>query len=582
MAEDRAGAPQYPAWKPKPASWTKLFGTFLVAADPFKLLVAAAGILATALGWWLISLIFYNAWTVPNIERYRDKARKDSDLTSEEARETWAQREYARDLDSWAMMHELAGPTYKSNELYAKYYLSRYPGGSARNPRMAEGYGGKYRLMPWDENRGPNPYLMTRVLIQGTGNQRQYVYDWFLAYQVPNLIEPLLKFLTPVYYLFDHRANLWTYLYLLLLIVWLLVVWAFFGGVITRMAVMNLAGKEGGGLFESIAFVRRRYLSYLLSPLVPLIIIGFLVLCCMLFGVIHWAPILGDLWDGLFWWLPLAAGLAMTLLLVGMIGYPMMYTTLSTEGSDTFDALSRSYNYVYESPWHYLWYSLVAILYGALLTLFVVIVGSLTVYFAKWGVSKFPAWGTDRSPEYLFIHAPDSLGWRKLLTDGSPIAINDFGEPQDPAAFQDWRGKYNWWNEAGAGMTSFWVTLVFLMMIGFGYSYFWTAASQIYLLMRKRVDETEMDEVYVEEELPELPPPTGTTGPGHTPNPAPTPTPTGPMSTPVDAPTLRQPEVTFGTPSAPPATAPSPSTAPPGDTPPAGMGGMGGESKPTP
>jgi hypothetical protein len=118
------------------------------------------------------------------------------------------------------------------------------------------------------------------------------------------------------------------------------------------------------------------------------------------------------------------------------------------------------------------------------------------------------------------------------------------------------------------------VTLVFLMMIGFGYSYFWTAASQIYLLMRKRVDETEMDEVYVEEEMPELPP-MGNIGPGSTPTP--TPTPTGPMSTPVDAPTLRQPEVTFGTPSAPPATAPS--TAPPGDTPPAGMGG---ESKPTP
>ena len=54
-------------------------------------------------------------------------------------------------------------------------------------------------------------------------------------------------------------------------------------------------------------------------------------------------------------------------------------------------------------------------------------------------------------------------------------------------------------------MTSFWVHLVFLMVIGFGYSYFWTASTQIYLLMRKRVDETEMDEVYLEEEAPDGP-----------------------------------------------------------------------------
>jgi hypothetical protein len=572
MAEERGGASQYPAWRPKPASWTKLFGTFLVALDPFKLLVAAAGILATSLGWWLISLVFYSAWTPPKVNDFEARARKDYPAMEEAERSEVVKREYNRAFDSWALMHELAGPSTRPDPEFARYYQERHP--TARNPRLALGYGGKYRTMPWAENRGPNPFRMVRTLVSGTGGERREVLGQFATYQVPNLIEPLLKFLTPVYYLFDHRANFWTYLYLLLLILWLLAVWAFFGGVITRMAVLQLSGKEGGGLREAVAFVRRRYLSYLLSPLVPIALIGFLVLCCMLFGVLHWVPGFGDFWDGLFWWLPLLAGLVMTLLLVGMIGYPMMYTTLSTEGSDTFDALSRSYNYVYESPWHYLLYSILAVLYGMLLTLFVVIVGSLATYFAKWGVSKFPAWGTDRSPEYLFIYAPESLGWRKLLTDGSPVAINDYGEPLDPAAYSRWLDDYSWYNHAGAAMTSFWVTLVFLMVIGFSYSYFWTAATQIYLLMRKRVDETETDEVYVEEEAPESPPidtpPTGQT---------PAPTPTGPQSVPVDAPTLRQPEGLSGpAATAPPATAPSPSTAPPADTPPGGTGGDG--SKP--
>jgi len=552
MAEERTGSQGNPAWRPKPASWTKVFGTFLVALDPFKLIVAAGGILVTALGWWLISLIFYSAWTEPKLSTFEEKAKKDSKLETEEDRQRWAKKEYAKSLDSWAMMHELAGPTERYSTLYSNYYLERHTDPLNRNARLAEGFGGKYRTMPWAENRGPNPYLMTRTVVGGTGPERRSALGQFATYQVPNLIEPLLKFLTPVYYLFDHRASFWGYIYILLLILWLLIVWAFFGGVLTRMAVLQLAGKEGGGLREAITYVRRRYLSYLLSPLVPIFLIGFLVLCCMLFGLIHWIPGVGDIFDGLFWWLPLIAGLVMTLVLVGMVGYPMMYTTLSAEGSDTFDAMSRSYNYVYESPWHYIWYCLVAIAYGAVLTLFVVIVGSLTTYFAKWGVSKFPAWGSDRSPEYLFIYSPESLGWKQLLTQGSPAEINDRGDPVDHVAYNKYLGEYAWYNEAGAGMVSFWITLVFMMVIGFSYSYFWTASTQIYLLMRKRVDETELDEVYVEEEAPDAPP----ISPSPTLTPAPTPTPTAPVSVPVDAPTLKQPTPT-PTPTPPTSTPPS-------------------------
>jgi hypothetical protein len=549
MVEERGA---HPAGKPRPALWTKLFGTFLVALDPFKLLVAAAGILTTAVGWWVLSYIFYNAWTVPKepaLEAIRTRLTREKPNLAEQDRLNLAEEEfkaaqaqYAKDLDTWALMHELAGPSDRPNELYAKWYGRKYPAvaETMRNTRLIEGKGGRYRTMPWAENRGPHPFTFTKAVVTGTWDTRKEVLLWFVSNQLPNLIEPLLKFLTPVFYLFEARATFWVHVYLILLIVWFLAVWAFFGGVISRMAVLQLAGKEGGSVKEAVAYVKNRYLSYLLSPLVPLGLIGFMVLCCMLFGVLHWIPFLGDLVDGLLWWLPLLAGLVMTLLLVGMVGYPLMYTTLSAEGSDTFDALSRSYNYVYESPWHYIWYSLVAIVYGAVLVLFVVTVGSLTVFFAKWGVSKFPAWGADRSPEYLFIYAPESLGWRQLLLEGSPAAIDVYGHPVDPEAHAKYMADYSWYNHMGAGMTSFWVTLVFLMVIGFGYSYFWTAASQIYLLMRKRVDETELDEVYLEEEAPEVP----ASATPATPQAAPVPTPQAPVSVPVDAPTLKQPEPT--------------------------------------
>jgi hypothetical protein len=45
-----------------------------------------------------------------------------------------------------------------------------------------------------------------------------------------------------------------------------------------------------------------------------------------------------------------------------------------------------------------------------------------------------------------------------------------------------------------------WLWLFFLLILGFGYSYFWSVSTIIYLLMRQKVDDTELDEVYLEEE----------------------------------------------------------------------------------
>src|SRR3712207_1254606 len=62
----------------------------------------------------------------------------------------------------------------------------------------------------------------------------------------------------------------------------------------------------------------------------------------------------------------------MTLVLLGTLGgFNLMYPTVAVEGSDSFDAISRSFSYVYAKPWRMLFYSLVAIAYGALCYLFI-------------------------------------------------------------------------------------------------------------------------------------------------------------------------------------------------------------------
>jgi hypothetical protein len=72
------------------------------------------------------------------------------------------------------------------------------------------------------------------------------------------------------------------------------------------------------------------------------------------------------------------------------------------------------------------------------------------------------------------------------------------------------------------------------MIVGFGYSYFWGASTIVYLLMRRKVDDTDLDEVYLEEEEMEdsYPSSTGITAPSGAP------APTGPQVTMVQAPSL--------------------------------------------
>ena len=69
--------------------------------------------------------------------------------------------------------------------------------------------------------------------------------------------------------------------------------------------------------------------------LTQVVLMGVLVLVIFLiiFGLFHLIPLFGDIVvDGLGWPLVLIAGLFMAFILVGLVGWPMMYATISAEG----------------------------------------------------------------------------------------------------------------------------------------------------------------------------------------------------------------------------------------------------------
>jgi hypothetical protein len=237
---------------------------------------------------------------------------------------------------------------------------------------------------------------------------------------------------------------------------WSLAVWAFFGGAITRIAAVQLASEEQVGWGESLRWAASKWLSYFGAPLFPLMGIALAVLPLLVAGLLmRWPPTL--LLVGLVWPLALVGGLVMAILLVGLIfGWPLMWATISVEGTDTFDALSRTYAYVFQRPLRYLFYVLVAAVLGLLGWLVVENFAGAVIWLAEWGTS----WGSGVQ------------GWTSLELDGA--------------------------GGAGVAVMRFWAGWIKWLALGYFYSYFWTASTVIYYLLRRDVDATEMDEVFLE------------------------------------------------------------------------------------
>ena len=542
MAEDKVEAREV-SWR-QLLPWTEIFRGFGVALDLNKLLLAAAGIVVTFVGWWLLALTFGSLYPPRHPAQYGAYTAKAA-TTNENP---WVP--FKRDRDQWNLMHTTAGvgsgdqryeveDIARTAEEYEKVNNAVGPGPDYKLDKLIEiqppldtaqinlykRYLGKVKpdgrlfYSPWSEDRGPNPYLLVTGQA-GIPWEAGHAVDWFARDQFPVLIEPLIKLMRPVIYFLSPGANHcpWVKLYFLLVFLWTVLTWSFFGGAITRIAVVQVARPgEPIGLSDAVRFTYKRWLSYFAAPVFPLVLVFVLLVFSLIFSVFHLAPLLGDIFvDGLLWFVMLLIGLVMALSLVGLaVGWPLMAPTISAEGTDSWEALSRSFSYVFQRPWHYLWYSAVALAYGAVVIFFVGFMGSFTVYLSKWSISQ-TTFVHSREPSYLFVYAPESFDWRNLLLQGAidntskdpdaekidppTNAALVEGERINKPAYDHYVRNLHAWNKLGAALVAFWLGLLFLLILGFGYSFFFSTTTIIYLLMRRNLDAAEIDEVYLEEE----------------------------------------------------------------------------------
>jgi len=266
----------------------------------------------------------------------------------------------------------------------------------------------------------------------------------------------------PAVALFHAQLTLSGFFYFLFCTIWAILVWSIFGAAITRIAALALTREHKLGLRGGLAFGMLHWPSFAGGPVLPLAACLLLAVPLLVLGWIARLDV-GAFFVSVIWPLALVGGGLMTLLALGLfLGWPLVWPTISTEATDAFDGLSRSYSYTLHRPLRYFAYVLVAGALGALLLCIVAFVVSLIQGLTLWGFSIGS--GTAR------------------LT-----ALTAEGITAEQGAM--FRGAHH--------LMSFWMHLLQLIPLAVAASYFWTAMTQIYLLLRRDEDGAELDEVFL-------------------------------------------------------------------------------------
>ena len=237
-----------------------------------------------------------------------------------------------------------------------------------------------------------------------------------------------------------------------------LLVWSICGVGVARLAAVRFAADETVSLRGTLRFSLRKVSPSLGSAVVPMVGVLLLWFAGVVLGWLAHIPGVGGVLVAVGWGLALIGGLLMALILLGLAaGWPLMLASVAVEDADSFDAFSRIYNYLFSRPWYSLSLVLLALLYGSVLIVFTCTLLNATHTLTDWAVAG-------------------GLGQADLMT-----VMN--AEPGEvPFAVQG---------------VSFWKQSTELVFTGYLVSYFWTAATIIYFLLRKSVDATPLDAVTI-------------------------------------------------------------------------------------
>jgi hypothetical protein len=227
-----------------------------------------------------------------------------------------------------------------------------------------------------------------------------------------------------------------------------------------------------------LRFSTKRFTSFFTTPFAPIGIILFIGLFIFLLGLTGNIPRAGELIVGIGLPLALIAGALITVILIGAAaGFNLMFPAVAYDGSDCFDSISRSFSYVYARPWRMVFYTLIAAIYGAICYTFVRFFAFVLLWTTRWFLD-------------LGIWVDNSTKETDKLTAIWP-------EPQfmNLPGFESITSN-NWSEATGAFLVSIFLLVIVGLLASFIISFYFSANTIIYSLMRNKVDNTALEDIY--------------------------------------------------------------------------------------
>lgn len=279
------------------------------------------------------------------------------------------------------------------------------------------------------------------------------------------------------------------FFYLLAGCTWTIFLWSFLGTGICRVALLKLTRNEPAGIDDAFEFASEKFLAAAGAVGIPLLGIAAICIPMFLVGLFMGLDV-GVLLVGLLWFVVLMISAAVAILLLGlMFGWPLMIASVACEGQNSFDAMTRSYAYVFQRPLNVLLYCLISMAFGGFCWF---VVATLTD-----GALGLSYWSTSFGTRMMDSEQVDRIDVIRGVA--APLAMNE-GKLEAIEPSSALRG--------GQTMIRVWSWLARSVAAAFIYGLFWCMASAVYLLLRKDVDDTEMDEIFLVDERRsyELPP----------------------------------------------------------------------------
>jgi hypothetical protein len=344
----------------------------------------------------------------------------------------------------------------------------------------AEGDYGPFAIFWGHERRGILGLLGSSVPATSVAAGSPAV-DFGQEHQLRSPVGNLAQMVYGIRWLFTEH-----FIYMLVFGLGGLFIWSLAGGAICRMAALQFARDEITTFEPALGFAWKRIGSLFFGPCFPLGLIALGMLGIAVLGLLMAIPYLGDLLSilavpialfmGFFILAPLVIGL--------FVGGPLFWPAVATDNVDAFNAASRALGYALPKPWKTAIYAVITVVYAGvcllLVKLFLYLALLLVRACASFGSSPFGAFDNDRGASKIEVLWP--MG-----------GINDF---------------YSWpgWESLTIPqyLSALVVGLALLLVMGlvwsFIASFFFCSSTIGYFRLRRDIDGTDLEEVYVEEE----------------------------------------------------------------------------------